>query len=256
VSRALLKPIHDRFGGRLRMIFAGGAFVDPELATYFYRIGLPVVIGYGLTEACTVLTCNDLHPFRADTVGAPVAGVELKVRDADREGVGEVCVRSRTIMQGYFEAPALTNEVLVDGWLRTGDLGSVDASGHLKLLGRLRNMIVTDGGKNVYPEDIEAAFDGVPCEELSVFAERYIWTARELRAETLCVVVRPKPGKEAEALAAIRSANLKLADYKRVSSYAFVQDEFPRTASLKVKRGELAPLVRAHVRAPSPLIES
>ncbi|HEX4353468.1 MAG TPA: AMP-binding protein, partial [Polyangiales bacterium] len=255
LSRTLLKPIHDRFGGRLRLIFAGGAFVDPELALYFYRLGLPVVIGYGLTEACMVSTLNDLHPFRADSAGAPIEGVEIVLRDADREGVGEVYIRAKTVMQGYFEEPELTREVLVDGWLRTGDLGSIDASGHLKLLGRVRNMIVTDGGKNVYPEDIEAAFDGVPCEELSVFAERYVWPARELRGESLCVVVRPKRGGEDEALAAIRSANLKLADYKRIASFAFVQEEFPRTASMKVKRAELAVRTREQLTAPTPLAD-
>jgi long-chain acyl-CoA synthetase len=256
LSRKLLKPIHDRFGGHLRLIFAGGAFVDPELASYFYRLGLPVVIAYGLSEACTVLTCNDLHPFRADTVGRPVAGVELEIRDGDREGVGEVYARSRTLMQGYFEAPELTREALIDGWLRTGDLGTIDASGHLKLLGRARNMIVTEGGKNVYPEDIEAAFDGVPCEELCVFAVRYVWSARELRGESLCVVLRPKRGMEAQALAAVRAANLKLADYKRCASYAVVSDEFPRTASQKVKRAELAALVRSRVQAPTPLSQA
>ncbi|MFI5309415.1 MAG: AMP-binding protein, partial [Polyangiales bacterium] len=156
LSSALLKPIHDRFGGRLRMIFAGGAFVEPELASFFYRLGFPVVIGYGLTEACTVLTVNDLKPFRASTVGRPVAGVELALRDVSADGVGEVYARGRTVMRGYLDAPELTAETLVDGWLRTGDLGVIDASGHLRLLGRAKNMIVTEGGKNVYPEDVEA----------------------------------------------------------------------------------------------------
>ena len=120
----LLKPIHDKFGGKLRLIFAGGAFVERENAEYFYRLGLPVVIGYGLTEAGTVLTVNDLKPFRADSVGAPVEGTELEVRDANDEGVGEVWVRGPTVMKGYLDAPELTAEALVDGWLRTGDLGT------------------------------------------------------------------------------------------------------------------------------------
>jgi long-chain acyl-CoA synthetase len=157
LSRLLLKPVHDKFGGKLRLIFAGGAFVERENAEYFHRLGLPVAIGYGLTEAGTVLTVNDLKPFRADTVGAPVEGVELSLRDQNEEGVGEVWVRGPTVMKGYLDAPELSAEVLVDGWLRTGDLGSVDAAGHLKLLGRKKNMIVTAGGKNVYPEDIENA---------------------------------------------------------------------------------------------------
>jgi long-chain acyl-CoA synthetase len=254
LSRTLLKPIHDRFGGRLRLIFAGGAFVDPELANYFYRLGLPVVIGYGLTEACTVLTLNDLHPFRPDSVGRAVDGVEIALRDKNSEGVGEVCVRSRTLMQAYFRAPEMTAEVLVDGWLRTGDLGSLDASSHLRLVGRVKNMIVTEGGKNVYPEDIEAAFDTLPCEELCVFATRYVWRALELRGESLCLVLRPKTGVAlSDVLIALRAANQRLADHKRISAYLVLSNEFPRTASMKVKREELATMIRASADAPTPL---
>jgi long-chain acyl-CoA synthetase len=257
LSRTLLKPIHDRFGGRLRLIFAGGAWVDPELANYFYKLGIPVVIGYGLTEAGTSLTLNDLKPFRPDTVGAPLPGVQLEVRDRDASGNGEVWVRSRTVMHGYFNAPEATREVLVDGWLRTGDIGSVDASGHLKLVGRAKNMIVTDGGKNIYPEDVEAAFDAVPCEELCVFAERFVWRKQALGDEGLCVVVRLKSGALLEdTLNAIRVANRKLADFKRASSYAVITEEFPRTASMKVKRGELGELVHKLVPAPSALAET
>jgi long-chain acyl-CoA synthetase len=254
LSRTLLKPIHERFGGRLRLIFAGGAFVDPELANYFYKLGLPVVIGYGLSETCVVLTLNDLRPFRADTVGRPLPGVELRLRDQDTTGVGEVLARSRTIMQGYYEEPEATREAFEDGWLRTGDLGSIDASGHLKLVGRVKNLIVTDGGKNIYPEDIEAAFEGVPCEELCVFAERYIWRERQLRDEGLCLVFRLKREHTLEdTLRAIRTANLRLADFKRVSSYALLTEEFPRTASLKIKRIQLAENVRTQVGAATAL---
>jgi long-chain acyl-CoA synthetase len=256
LSRTLLKPIHDRFGGHLRLIFAGGAFVDPELALYFYRFGLPVAIGYGLSEACMVLTLNDLQPFRPDTVGRPLPGVELRLHEPDRAGVGEVWARSRTIMRGYLDAPDATREVLDDGWLRTGDLGSIDAAGHLKLVGRVKNMIVTEGGKNVYPEDIEAAFEAVPCEELCVFAERYVWRAHELLGERLCVVVRWKSGRESEGLDAIRSANRKLAEHKRIETYAVLAQEFPRTASQKIKRIDLAELVRSQVSAPAPLDRS
>jgi long-chain acyl-CoA synthetase len=254
LSRTLLKPIHDRFGGRLRMIFAGGAFVDPDLALYFYRLGIPVIIGYGLTETVAVLTLNDMKPFRPDTCGKPVPGVELQIRDADAAGLGEVWARGRTIMQGYLRNPEATRDAIVDGWFRTGDLGSIDVSGHLKLVGRLKNMIVTDGGKNIYPEDIEAAFDAVPCEEQCVFAERYVWKQRELRDEGLCVVLRLKPGVSLdETLAAVASANRKLADFKRVSSYAVVSAEFPRTASMKIKRAELANSVQVAVSAATPL---
>jgi len=248
LSSALLKPVHDRFGGKLRQIFAGGAFVEPELAQFFYRLGFPVAIGYGLTEACMVLTVNDLKPFRATTVGRAGAGVELELRDVAADGVGEVYARGRTIMRGYLDAPELTAETLVDGWLRTGDLGTIDAAGHLRLLGRAKNMIVTEGGKNVYPEDVEAAFAAVDCEELTVLATGLLQLESSAaprglatRGDTLTLIVRPRKDQPATALVAqIAAANLKLADYKRVARYLLWENEFPRTASMKVKRELLA----------------
>jgi long-chain acyl-CoA synthetase len=243
LSRLLLKPVHDKFGGKLRLIFAGGAFVERENAEYFHRLGLPVAIGYGLTEAGTVLTVNDLKPFRADTVGAPVEGVELSLRDQNEEGVGEVWVRGPTVMKGYLDAPELSAEVLVDGWLRTGDLGSVDAAGHLKLLGRKKNMIVTAGGKNVYPEDIENAFaalEGV--EEFCVFAVAFVWPGKGLGGEQLILALRPKPEQALDEalLERVRTLNQKLSEYKRVQGIVAVHEEFPRTASQKIKREALA----------------
>jgi long-chain acyl-CoA synthetase len=242
LSRLLLKPIHDKFGGKLRLIFAGGAFVERENAEYFYRLGLPVVIGYGLTEAGTVLTVNDLKPFRADSVGAPVACTELQLRNANDEGVGEVWVRGPTVMKGYLDAPELTAETIVDGWLRTGDLGKVDAAGHLKLLGRAKNMIVTAGGKNVYPEDIENAFGALSdAEEYCVFSSNYVWQNKSLASDQLLLVLRPKADRDVNALLDhVRELNQKLTAYKRVQGVVVMNDEFPRTASQKIKRELLA----------------
>jgi len=156
-------------------------------------------------------------------------------------------VRGPTVMQGYLDAPELSAEALVDGWLRTGDLGSIDAAGHLKLVGRKKNMIVTEGGKNVYPEDVEAAFARIDCEELCVFASGYLEPelARKPGVDRLTVVVRPKAGQPPAGLAAqIAAANIGLADFKRVASYLIWNEEFPRTASMKIKREELAQSVR------------
>jgi long-chain acyl-CoA synthetase len=247
ISRTLLKPLHDKFGGKLRLIFAGGAFVERKNAEYFYRLGFPVVIGYGLTEAGTVLTVNDLKPFRADTVGVPVDNTSIEIRNANEEGIGEVWVKGPTVMQGYLEAPELTAEALVGGWLRTGDLGTIDASGHLKLFGRAKNMIVTAGGKNVYPEDIENAFgelDGI--EEHCVFAANFVWPTGKLTDEQLIVVLRQKDGEGSrdELLARVKKLNEKLSDYKRVRGVVFQDSEFPRTASQKIKREELAKKLR------------
>ncbi|MBI3272262.1 MAG: AMP-binding protein [Planctomycetes bacterium] len=261
LSARLLKPVHDKFGGRLRLLFAGGAFVDRTTAEFFYRLGLPVVIGYGLTEAGTVVTVNDLKPFRPDTVGRPVPGTEIELRDANASGVGEVWVRGRTVMRGYLDAPELTAEALVDGWLRTGDLGTIDASGHLKLVGRTKNMIVTEGGKNIYPEDLEAAFEEVDgCRESCVFAANFIWPTGKMTDEELVLVVRPEEDGDADGFVGeLRARNRRLADFKRLSGYVVWRREFPRTASMKVKRQELARQLAAETeraRALRPLGEA
>ena len=243
VSRLLLKPIHAQFGGALRVIFCGGAFTERSRAELFHRIGIPVAIGYGLTEACTVLTVNNLKPFRGDTVGAPVPDVQLRVARPDAHGVGEVQARGPTVFAGYLDDPEQTAAAFEDGWLRTGDLGWLDGAHHLHLVGRSRNMIVTAGGKNVYPEDVEAAFDAVPCEELVVMAEDYVWPRAALEGERLIAVVRPKAGQAWRP--ELERANRALPDFKRVSAALVWDTELPRTASLKVKRAELAAVLRA-----------
>ena len=250
VSSLLMRPVHEQLGGKLRYLFCGGAFVDRRSAEFFYRLGLPVAIGYGLTEAGTVLTVNDLKPFRGDTVGKPVAGTRVEIRNPDASGVGEVWVTGPTVMVGYLDEPELTAEALVDGWLRTGDLGLIDPAGHLKLVGRAKNMIVTSGGKNIYPEDVEQAFEDIDgCEELCVFAANYVWPTGTLTDEQLMCVLRP--GKDADLAAVVeevRRRNRKLADFKRIAGYVVWSDEFPRTASLKVKRNVLAEALSGALR--------
>jgi long-chain acyl-CoA synthetase len=247
VSARLLAPVHQGFGGKLRLIFCGGAFVPPDLAREFYDLGLPVVIGYGLTEACTVLTVNDLRPFRPDSVGPPVRGVRVRIARPGPDGVGEVEVHGPTVFAGYLDAPELTAEAFTeDGWLRTGDLGHVDGAGHLHLVGRAKNLIVTDGGKNVYPEDVEVAFRGLPCEESAVVARNYVWPQRTMTGEQLVLVVRGEALDDG-LLARIEAANRGLPDYKRVAAVLPWPEPFPVTASLKLKRAELAAQIRAAV---------
>ena len=248
LSRILLKDIHQAFGGNLRAFFVGGAFSEPSTLQFFYDLGIPVANGYGLTEAGTVLTLNDLHPFRADTVGKPLPGVELRIVNPDAEGVGEVAAHSKTVMSHYLDDPELTDETLVDGWLFTGDLGRLDATGHLQLLGRKKNMIVTEGGKNIYPEDIENTFAGVPVKEFCIFAANYLWPQRGMGGEELVLVVRLEKAEQ-ELPSALQqelaSRNRLLPDFKRVRGCLVWEAEFPRTASLKIKRPVLAEQIRA-----------
>ena len=242
LSRLLLGEVHRGFGGELLALITGGAFMEPSTMQFFYDLGIPVVNGYGLTEAGTVLTLNDLKPFRADTVGKPLPGVELRILNPDSEGVGEVAARSKTLMSHYLDDPELTVETIIDGWLLTGDLGRFDGSGHLQLLGRKKNMIVTEGGKNIYPEDIEAAFDGLAVKEHCVFAENYIWPRKELGRESLVIVLRLEPNQTFDTVLQedFASRNRRLPDFKRVGRYMIWEKDFPRTASMKIKRQALA----------------
>ena len=251
LSRVLLRQVHKAFGGELRAMFTGGAFMEPSTLQFFYDLGLPVANGYGLTEAGTVLTLNDLKPFRADTVGKPLPGVDLRVLNPDAEGIGEVAARGRTVMSHYLDDPELTAETIVDGWLLTGDLGRFDNDGHLQLFGRKKNMIVTEGGKNIYPEDIETAFDGLPLREYCIFAANYIWPAKSLGHEMLILVLRLEPGPEGQVQEfneslkqEIIARNRRLPDFKRVGGCLLWERDFPRTAAMKIKRVALAEEIR------------
>jgi len=242
LSRLLLKDIHAAFGGELRALLVGGAFTEPKTLEFFHELGIQIANGYGCTEACTAITVNDMRPFRPDTLGKPVAGMQLRIVNPGADGVGEVAVRSKTVMSHYLDDPELTAETIVDGWLMTGDLGKIDASGHLQLLGRKKNMIVTAEGKNIYPEDIENVFEGLPLKEFCVFAANYLWPQRTMAGEQLVLVARVDPAQNLNG--AMRSelerCNQRLLPYKRVSGYILWDQDFPRTASLKIKRNMLA----------------
>jgi long-chain acyl-CoA synthetase len=242
LSRRLLKQVHSGFGGELRAIIVGGAFTEPQTLQFFYDLGIPVANGYGLTEAGTAITVNDLHPFRADTVGKPLPGMEVRIVDPGADGIGEIFIRSKTVMSGYLNEPELTAETIVDGWLKTGDLGRFDPAGHVQLFGRKKNMIVTEEGKNIYPEDIESVFESLLVKEFCVFAANYIWPRRTMVGEQLVIVIHLDPGQSLtdDLRKNISLLNNRLLNYKRIHGIILFEEDFPRTASLKIKRNILA----------------
>lgn len=242
LSRLLLKRVHQAFGGKLEAIIVGGAFTEPQTLQFFYDLGIPVANGYGLTEAGTAITVNDLKPFRADTVGKPLPGMEVRILNPDGDRIGQVAVRSKTVMAGYLNEPDLTAETIVDGWLMTGDMGRFDHSGHLQLFGRKKNMIVTEEGKNVYAEDIEQAFEGLPVKEFCVFAANYIWASRSMVGEQLVLVIHLEYGQTftEELRKEIVERNSRLLNFKRVHGIVLYHEDFPLTASLKIIRVALA----------------
>ena len=249
LSRLLLKQVHAAFGGGLRALLVGGAFTEPATIEFFHDLGIPIYNGYGCTEACTAITVNDLRPFRPDTVGKPVRGMEIRIVQPDADGVGEVAVRSKTVMSHYLDDPEMTAETIVDGWLMTGDLGRVDAEGHLQLFGRKKNMIVTAEGKNIYPEDIENNFEGVAVKEFCVFAANYLWPRHTMSGEQLVLVLHPETGQHLNdgLLAEVSRRNARLLNYKRVSGYVTWDQDFPRNAAMKIRRPILAGEIGKHL---------
>jgi long-chain acyl-CoA synthetase len=145
-------------------------------------------------------------------------------------------------MSGYLNEPELTAETIVNGWLMTGDLGRFDPSGHLQLFGRKKNVIVTEEGKNIYPEDVESVFESLPVKEFCVMAANYVWPQRTMVGEQLILAIHLEPGQSLTAALRqeITARNNRLLNYKRVRGIVLVNEDYPRTASMKIKRNELA----------------
>jgi long-chain acyl-CoA synthetase len=150
-DRLVFAKVRDRVGGRLRLPGSGGAPLAKEIAEFFDAIGIRIMEGYGLTECTTACSTNRAEKYRFGTVGPPLPGFEIRT-DED----GEILVRSETVFKGYYKDPEATAAVLSDdGWLRTGDVGAIDEDGFLTITDRKKDILVTAGGKNVAPQNIE-----------------------------------------------------------------------------------------------------
>lgn len=169
IGRQVFIRVHQALGGRLRFLVSGGSALGDELYESYRAMGIPIYEGYGLTETAPVLTVNPLYQSRKGSCGKPVPGVELRLFHTDKDGVGEIIVRTPSLMKGYWKNPEATERVVIDGWFHTGDLGWVDADGYLYITGRIKDVIVTGAGKNVYPMDLEAIYREIPeIEEICV----------------------------------------------------------------------------------------
>ena len=240
------RPIHQSFGGRLRLAVSGGAIFDESVARDFHRLGFTILQGYGLTETSGAVTVTRFEDNTVGSVGTPLAGIEVKVNDPNEHGVGEVLIRGSIVMPGYYHNPEANREAFTpDGWFRSGDLGRFDGRGHLYIVGRKKDVIHLPSGKNVYPEDVEAHYERLPCvSEICVLGIRDE-ASRFKGAEKLCAVVVP----DFEYLKARRVANAKewvrieledlgreLPEYQRVHDFIFRAEPLPRTTTRKLRR--------------------
>lgn len=234
----------------LKYAVAGGAALPAKVAKGLELLGIPILQGYGLTESSPVISVNPLGSAKNDSAGPPIPGVEVRISEPDTSAIGEVVVRGSNVMLGYYKNKEATDEVLKDGWLYTGDLGHMDKDGYLYITGRMKSIIVTQTGKNIYPEEIE--------EKLikSEWIEEVLIVPRinpETKKEEICAIIHPNyerleqysiskgitlAEQDVQSIYKdeIKKCNENLAAYKRITRFEIREEEFPKTTTNKIKR--------------------
>ncbi|AJE03264.1 AMP-dependent synthetase/ligase [Geobacter pickeringii] len=250
LTRPLIRARVRKTLGEGTIFVSGGAALDPDIAAGLARLGVTICQGYGITETSPVISAERPGAMRPGTAGRVLDGVEVKLENPNEDKVGEILVKGPNVMQGYYRNDRATAEVLVDGWYHTGDLGFLDGDGFLSICGRVKNLIVTANGRNVYPEEVENEILKSPyIAEAIVHGHRVGTVTEEIHAmvypdgDALDDYRRRQgrdslSGEEVEVLvrAEVHAACEKLAPYKRVKKVTIRTDEFPKTTTRKIKR--------------------
>jgi len=260
------KALKKKLGGRLRLMVSGAAPMDPSIIDGFVNLGIEFLEGYGLTETSPVVSGNIPGQIKIGSVGPPLINVEVKIVDPNDEGIGEIAVKGDLVMQGYYNNPEQTNKVLKDGWFYTGDLGKIDEDNYIFITGRAKDVIVTRGGKNIYPEVVENVINksrfiaeslvigyktkGLVGEDVGVLvcpeyetliehAEKEgITFKEEIDIEQLTEDAKDELIETFHSLLEqeVKSRMDKLASHQRVTRIGIERDEFSKTSTRKTKR--------------------
>jgi long-chain acyl-CoA synthetase len=223
--RMLLRQLHSKFGGALTFMVVGGAAADPELCRWWERAGIKVIAGYGMTEASPVVAAHSLRRRTFDSVGPPLSGIDVRIADD-----GEILIRGDNVTSGYWRNDDATHDAFAEGWYRTGDIGSLDERGDLRLRGRKKSMIVLANGMKVHPEDVEAALalDSRVKNSVVIGLEH----GKEVEVHAVLLTDHPE-----EAADMVRAANQHLAPHQHIRHYTIWPDNsFPLTPTLKARR--------------------
>lgn len=231
--RLLFPALAKKFGG-LKYFVSGGATLEPELERFWERLGIGILQGYGLSETSPVISCNFPQARRFGSIGKVVPGVEIRLTE-DKE----IWVRGASVFRGYYKSQELTREAFAGEWFKTGDLGELDRDGFLWFKGRKKEMIATEEGLKVYPQDIEAELHKIPgVKESCVFG-----LDRDGRQVIHAVLLLEDRALDTKRV--IERANALLSDHQKIQSASvWADDDFPRTSTMKVRKNEVIATLR------------
>lgn len=250
VKRKVFSDIYENLGGNLRFIVSAAAPIDAKIGKWVEDIGITFLQGYGLTETAPIAALTPEYQPKVGSTGKAIPKGEIRIEDPNEDGEGEVLIKTPTLMIGYYEDEKATNEVIevIDGerWFHSGDIGYLDKDGFLYITGRSKNVIVTQNGKNIYPEEIELLLAQVPeIKECMVYGKQ---DEKDPSNKELIISVKviPNLDKIGENLTdeeireiiwpKIKEVNKKLTSYKAIKNLEIKHDEFEKTTTMKIKR--------------------
>lgn len=247
IKRKVFAEIYDNLGGKLKFIVSAAAPIDPKAGKWVQDIGINFLQGYGLTETSPIAALTPDYDQRIGSAGKALVCSELKINDPNEKGEGEVLIKSTTLMLGYYENEKATKEAVQDGWFHSGDIGYLDKDGFLFITGRSKNVIVTQNGKNIYPEEIEMMLGKIP-----EIKESMVYGKEEEKGKELTITARVIPNydeiksKYNKELSdeeiyniiwnKIKEVNRELTTYKAIKKLEIKKDEFEKTTTMKIKR--------------------
>ena len=251
IKRKVFSEIHESLGGNIRIIVTAAAPIEPKIGKWFEDIGITFLQGYGLTETAPIAALTPEYKPKVGSAGKPVICADIKIDNPNEKGEGEILIKSETLMLGYYEDEEATKNAIIDGYFHSGDVGYLDNDGYLYITGRCKNVIVTQNGKNIYPEEIETLLQNFEeIKEVIVYGKKeenekkndkeLIITARVVPNYTAIEKTHGKNLTEEQIHSIIwekvKEVNRQLTSYKAIKCLELKEEEFEKTTTMKIKR--------------------